>query len=128
MDDSDQHRHPLILISLCYALFGYMSLVLRKPAFCICENKDADQLHGNREADQCLCFRYTDSRIPLLPNQKVQASSYLLWLYSPANVGPGRKHRRPVFLQRGSYEDSSFHYGGDLSYNNSHFQLPSQNM
>ena len=29
-----------------------MSLVMRKPAFCICENKDADQLRGNREADQ----------------------------------------------------------------------------
>ena len=32
----------------------------------ICENKDADQLRGNREADQRLCFRYTDSAIPLL--------------------------------------------------------------
>ena len=40
---------------------------MRKPAFCICENKDADQLRGNREADQRLCFRYTDSTIPLLP-------------------------------------------------------------
>ena len=26
---------------------------MRKPAFCICENKDADQLRGNHEADQC---------------------------------------------------------------------------
>ena len=43
-----------------------MSLVVRKLAFCICENKDADQLRGNREADQRLCFRYTDSAIPLL--------------------------------------------------------------
>ena len=43
---------------------------MRKPAFCICENKDADQLRGNREADQCLCFRYTDSTIPLLPKDK----------------------------------------------------------
>ena len=34
---------------------------MRKPAFCICENKDADQLRGNREADQRLCFRYRDS-------------------------------------------------------------------
>ena len=42
-----------------------MSLVVRKPAFCICENKDADQLCCNREADQRLCFRYTDSTIPL---------------------------------------------------------------
>ena len=34
---------------------------MRKPAFCICENKDAEQLRGNRKADQRLCFRYTDS-------------------------------------------------------------------
>ena len=43
---------------------------MRKPAFCICENKDADQLHGSREVDQRLCFRYTDSTIPLLPKSK----------------------------------------------------------
>ena len=30
-------------------------------------NKVADQLRGNREADQRLCFRYTESTIPLLP-------------------------------------------------------------
>ena len=28
-----------------------LSRVVRKPAFCICEKKDADQLCGNREAD-----------------------------------------------------------------------------
>ena len=39
---------------------------MRKPTFCICENKDADQLRGNREADQRLCFRYIDSTVPLL--------------------------------------------------------------
>ena len=33
-----------------------MSLVMRKPDFCICENKDADQLRGNREADQSPLF------------------------------------------------------------------------
>ena len=37
----------------------------------ICENKDADQLRGNREADQHLCFRYLDSTIPLLPIYKI---------------------------------------------------------
>ena len=47
-----------------------------KPAFCICENKDADQLRGNREADQRLCFRYTDTTIPPLP--KYEISSFLL--------------------------------------------------
>ena len=39
--------------------------------FCICKNKDADQLRGNREADQRLCFRYIDSTIPLLPKYEI---------------------------------------------------------
>ena len=48
-----------------------MSHVMRKPTFYICENKDADQLRGNREADQRLCFRYIDSTIPLLPKYEI---------------------------------------------------------
>ena len=48
-----------------------MSLVVRKPAFCICENKGADQLRSNREADQRLCFRYMDSTIPLLSKSQI---------------------------------------------------------
>ena len=39
----------------------------------ICENKGADQLRGNREADQRLCFRYTDSTIPLLPQSEISS-------------------------------------------------------
>ena len=66
----------------------------------------ADQLRGNREANQCLCFRYTDSTIPLLP--KFHASTHLLWLYSPVCVGPGRKPRRPVFSRRGSFHSDIF--------------------
>ena len=42
-----------------------------KTAFCICENKDADQLCGNRTADQRLCFRYTDNTIPLLSKSEI---------------------------------------------------------
>ena len=48
-----------------------MSLVMRKPGFGIDESKDADQLRGNREADQRLYFRYTDSTITLLPNSEI---------------------------------------------------------
>ena len=43
-----------------------LSRVVRKRTFCKCENKDADQLRGNHEADQRLYFRYLDSTIPLL--------------------------------------------------------------
>ena len=51
---------------------------MREPAFCICENKDSDQLRG---ADQRLCFRYSDSTIPLLPKydfSSLQSSSVVV--------------------------------------------------
>ena len=44
---------------------------MRKLDFCLWENKDADQLHSNCEADQCLCFRYTDGTIPYLLKSEV---------------------------------------------------------
>ena len=50
-----------------------MSRDVRKAEFCICENKDGDQLRGNREADLRLCFRYTDSTIPLLPKYEISS-------------------------------------------------------
>ena len=56
---------------LCSYRFYNMSRVMRKTAFCICKNKDADQLRGNREADQRLCFRYMDSTIPFLPKSEI---------------------------------------------------------
>ena len=77
---------------------------MRKPAFCICKNKDADQLRGNHAADQRLCFFATRIVQHLyFLNPKFQASSHLLWLYSLVCVGPGRKPRRPVFSQQGSF-------------------------
>ena len=57
--------------SLTQITFGAnKSLVMRKPAFCICKNKDADQLRDNCEADQRLCFGYRDSTFPLLPKSE----------------------------------------------------------
>ena len=44
---------------------------MRKLDFCICENKDAEQLCGNRTTDQRLCFRYIDSTIPLLSKSEI---------------------------------------------------------
>ena len=41
-------------------------------------------------------------------NPKFQASSHLLLPYSPVFVGPGRKPRRPVFSERGSYGPITF--------------------
>ena len=43
----------------------------------ICENRDADQLRGNRKTDQRLCFRSLDSTIDLFLDTKFRASSHL---------------------------------------------------
>ena len=70
---------------------------MRKPAFCICENKDADLISAF-----VFAIRIVQSLFYL--NPKFQRSSHLLWLYSLVCVGPGRKPRRPVFSQRGSFK------------------------
>ena len=44
-----------------------------KQTICIGENKGADQLRDNSEADQRLCFRYWDSTIPPLLNSKISS-------------------------------------------------------
>ena len=72
---------------------------MRKQTFCICENKDADQLRG----DQRLCFRYTDSTIPLLLESEISS----LWPFSVA-VQPGlcrtmSETRTWGFLLHGSF-------------------------
>ena len=61
-----------------------MSLCMRKPTICNGENKSADQLRSNCDADQCLCFCHMDSTIPLLLISKVSSFK----LYS-VTVQPG---------------------------------------
>ena len=50
-----------------------MSRVTRKPDFCLCENKGADQLRSNCEADHRLCFRYTDITLSLLIKSEISS-------------------------------------------------------
>ena len=72
--------HLLVIITFffffCFSLFLCLSVRYepqheKTSNLHICENKGADQLRGNREADQRHCFRYTDSTIPLL-RSKIQ--------------------------------------------------------
>ena len=76
---------------------------MRKATFCICENKDADQLRSC-EADQRLCFRFLDSMTPLLSKSEIS----ILWPSSVA-VQPGlcrarSETRMLVFSRRGSFK------------------------
>ena len=51
----------------------HLSRHLGKPTICLGENKEADQLRGNRKADQRLCFRYSDSTIRLLLKSEISS-------------------------------------------------------
>ena len=55
------------------------------------KTKDADQLRGGRAADQRLCFRSTDSTIPLPSKSEKKPLAIFV-----VCVGPGRKPRRQV--------------------------------
>ena len=57
-------KMPTIVGNLTFMSRRNLSRVMRKPAFCICENKDSDQ-H--------LCFRYIDSIIPLVPKYEISS-------------------------------------------------------
>ena len=65
----------------------YLSLFMRKPAFRICENKDADQRAVTAKLISAFVFatRIVQSIYFLKP--KFQACSHLQWLYSPVCKG-----------------------------------------
>ena len=86
-----------------YDIILYMSRLMRKPTICICENKDADQLRGNREADQCLCFRYTDSTVPLLLKSEISSLQPSSVLVQPALYQTCSETTLLVFPRGGSY-------------------------
>ena len=72
---------------------------MRKPAFCICENKDADQLAVTAKLISAFVFATLIVQSLYFLNLKFQASGHLLWPYSLVCIGLGRKPRRPVFSQ-----------------------------
>ena len=67
----NKHVHDMVEVG-CF-LVDYMNQAMRKPTFFICENKGADQLRSNCEADQRLCFHYMDSAITLLSKSKLSS-------------------------------------------------------
>ena len=60
-----------------YSVVYYLSLVLRKPAFCICENKDADQLRGTAKLISAFVFATRIVQSLYYLNPKFHASKHL---------------------------------------------------
>ena len=64
---------PFLTMRMNYNTILIFELRHEKTNVCICENKDADQLQGNRETDQHLYLRYIDSTIPLLSKAEISS-------------------------------------------------------
>ena len=78
-----------------------------KTVFCICENKDADQLRsGDRGADQRLCFRHKASTIPLLPKYEIPNPEPYSVVVQPGLCLTWAEARRPV-----SHNEAHFSLG-----------------
>ena len=80
-----------------------MSRVMRKPVFAYAKTKTQISFAVTAKLISAFVFATRIVQSLFYLNPKFQASNHLLCLYSPVCVGPGRKPRRPVFSQRGSY-------------------------
>ena len=66
-------------------------------------NKDADQLRGNREADQRLCFCCLESTIPLLSKPEISSLYQSFVAVQPGLCRTRSETRTFVFSRRGSF-------------------------
>ena len=72
--------------------FVILSHLVRKPTFCICETKDADQLRGvTAKLISAFVFATWIVQFLIFLNPKCPTSSPLQCLYSPVCVEPVRK-------------------------------------
>ena len=97
-----------------------------KPTICIGENKGADQLRGNCEADHAFDFATRILQFFYFLNPKFPTSSHLLWLYRSVCVSPGRKPHCwffnevahiSVLIMKNNFE----HSGAEQALNNKQF-------
>ena len=78
-----------------------------KTAFCICKNRDADQLHRNCEKTCLRGFRYIDRPTPLIPKSEISslypssvAAQPALCLTSPETPKTGLLVSKVIYYHR----------------------------
>ena len=98
-----------VLYVLCFTRSRYQVSVYRTNGPLVAYAKTKTQISFVVTAKLISVFVFATKIVQSLYflNPKFQASSHLLWLYSPVCVGPGRKPRRLFFSQRGS---NSFYF------------------
>ena len=76
---------------------------MRNPAFAYVKTKAQISCAEIVQLISAFVFAIRIAQSLYFLNTKLQASSHLEWVYSLVCVGPGRKPRRPVLSQRGSF-------------------------
>ena len=69
-----------------YRTVGQLEKNMRKPTFCICENKGTDQICSNCKADHAFVFAAWKVQFLFFLNTKFQASSHLPCMYRPGQI------------------------------------------
>ena len=90
-------RYFLEMVDCC------LSLVMRKPVFAYAKTKTQISFAVTAKLISAFVFATRIVQSLFFLDPKFQASSHFLWLYSLVCVRPGRKPRRAVFSQRGSF-------------------------
>ena len=79
---------------------------MRKPAFAYAKTKtQISSRRGDREHDHRVCFCYTDNTIPPLPKYEISSLWPSFVTVQPGLCGTRSKTPKPVFSQRGSYDE-----------------------
>ena len=81
----------LFIDDLKMNMIGTSNEPRHEPAFCNCENKEADQLRGNSRLISAFVFATLIAQSLYFLNTKFHTSSHIVWSYSLVCVGPGRK-------------------------------------
>ena len=82
-----------------------MSRIMRKPAFCICENKDPDQLHSYCAVNRHICwffFRYLESTTPILSKPRAIFCGRSAWIVSELVRNPEDRFSRNTAHMKGT--------------------------
>ena len=103
MDTIDKVCFERVREQLCEPNIVYLSRDVRKPDLIFAKTKRQISFAVTAKLIGASVFAIRKVQSLYFLNTKIQASSYLLCLYSLVCVGPGRKPRRPVFSQRCSF-------------------------
>ena len=87
-----------------FTIICYMSLVMRKPDFCLCKNKVQISFPLTAKLISAFVFTIRTVQSLFFLKPKFPASSLFPRLYRSVCVGPGQKLQRPVFSRRCSYD------------------------